>query len=44
MIARRCEKCFKKHAAYYPAKQAWLCKDCLHKVDAEPKKKTEAKK
>lgn len=33
MISRRCEKCFKKHASYYPAKEAWLCKDCLNTVE-----------
>lgn len=38
MTARRCEKCFKKHSAYYSAKQSWLCKECAHLPEDKPKK------
>lgn len=46
MVARRCLKCFKAHASYWPALGYWLCKECYHasqnghSPEKKPKKKS----
>jgi hypothetical protein len=39
MTARRCEKCFAKHASYWKALEAWLCKDCANGDKPKSKRK-----